>query len=351
MHTQRIKQFFLPFLFLFYIALAPISLLGMSKQIALQHKAIGVQTLQYEDSKRSRPVVVELWYPSDDNNAPLDIPTDKIWLHPKEKRGVKISEKEKSYPLVLMSHGHKGDRRERSWLSELLVEQGFIVASVEHFGSAWSEYNPLATIAFWDRALDISFVIDQLLENETFKNHLDPENIGFIGYSLGGMTGLALAGAQAKNPEEIALKYQHEVKDIPVDKIQQIDYSPANQNYKDPRIKAFLLLCPATFAFPSDTFRQIKVPVGLVASLDDEILPHKEHAERLLNNLPIQRTKILNHISHYAFLNQTTENGLKILQAISKTCPKKWNWGPIHQRTGKFVIRFFQENLKSRQVD
>ncbi len=339
-------------LFLLFVCLNPIwavispsLILGMSRTIQQSQTAIGVQTLHYEDSSRSRPVVIELWYPSDHTNTPLDTPEDKMWVHPKEIRNVKISNKKSHYPLILMSHGHKGDRRERSWLSELLVKQGFIVASVEHFGSAWPQYNPLSMVSFWDRALDISFALDHLLEHPVFKKHLDSHRIGFIGYSLGGMTGLALAGAQSQNSQEIALKYSQEIQEIPLETLQQIDYSPANRNYKDSRIKAFLLLCPATFAYPSETFRQINVPIALVASMDDEILPHKEHALRLLENLPIHRMKILNHISHYAFLNLATENGLKILQATSKTCPKKWNWSSVHQKTGKFALHFFEETL------
>lgn len=353
MSIHQLKKLALAALFLYTGSICtlvfPSCIFGMSKtapKIELHQKAIGVRTLQYEDKTRDRPITVELWYPTDDTTAPLDIPSDKIWIHPKELRDVEISSKQSLYPFILMSHGHKGDRRERSWLAELLVRRGFIVASVDHYGSAWNQYNPLAAIFFWDRAKDISFTLGQLLENSIFKNHLDSDRIGFVGYSLGGMTGLALAGAQAKNAQAIAQKYKQEISELPPEMLEKVDYSAAEKNYHDPRIKAFLLLCPATFAYPSETFRQIKVPIGLIASLDDEILPHKEHALRLLQNLTIHRLKLMkNKISHYAFLNCVTENGLKILQEMSKTCPKKWDWAPVHKEVGKFAINFFEETL------
>lgn len=89
-----------------------------------------------------------------------------------------------------MSHGHRGDRRERSWLAEHLAKNGFLVAAVEHYGNTFSNYNPLISIRFWERPVDVSFSIDQLLADPFLKNRIDAARIGFVGYSMGGMTGL-----------------------------------------------------------------------------------------------------------------------------------------------------------------
>jgi len=131
---------------------------------------IGVRTFKFQDAKRERPVMVELWYPTQ-HEGPFDDPKDSVWISPKEIRNVPICEGK--HPLIMMSHGYGGDRRDRGWLVERLVQNGFVVASVEHHGNSWRTYNPLASIRFWERARDVSFAINQLLKDSSLKNHVD----------------------------------------------------------------------------------------------------------------------------------------------------------------------------------
>lgn len=311
-------------------------------------EAIGVRTLHYKDSSRNRPVIVEFWYPTEETGVSLDISEDSVWIHPKEVRDVKISTRYSSYPLILMSHGYKGDRREGTWLVDALVRQGYVVASVEHYGNTWHQFNPLSGFCFWDRAKDISFTITHLLEETGIKEHIDTKRIGFIGYSMGGMTGLALAGAEVKAAKQIAIAQAGQTGlSIPESVFDQIDFSEAEKNYKDPRIKSFLLICPATFAYLPESLRQIKTPIGLVASIDDELLPHKEHAHKIIKNIIPYKLKLLrNKTSHYAFLNKMSEKGYQILQKATTTAGTI-NWAPIQKETIAFAVKFFKETLPS----
>jgi predicted dienelactone hydrolase len=292
-------------------------------------------------------VVVEFWYPTTENNVPLDPTEDSVWIHPKEMRDVSISTTKTTYPLILMSHGHRGDRRERTWLVEPLVRQGFVVASVEHYGSAWNQYDPLASFRFWDRAKDISFALTSILQDPHIEGRIHTEKIGFIGYSMGGMTGLALAGAEARYAREIAIAQQQQVGEVPLEALDKIDFSEAEKNYQDARIKSILLLCPATFVYGPETLKRIKTPIGLVVSIDDEILPHKEHASKLLKYITPKKLKLMrNKTSHYAFLNKMTDRGYQLLQKASAT-PSAQNWGNVHKEVATFTIKFFQETLES----
>src|SRR3989338_8720293 len=72
-------------------------------------EAIGVRTLQYEDARRQRPVMVELWYPTEQKPTQPDETADKVWIHPKESRNASLATRQTSYPLIVMSHGHRGD--------------------------------------------------------------------------------------------------------------------------------------------------------------------------------------------------------------------------------------------------
>ncbi|HSX13624.1 MAG TPA: alpha/beta fold hydrolase [Chlamydiales bacterium] len=323
----------------------PIAMQKHSNEVALISDAIGVRTLNFHDEKRNRPVIVEFWYPTDEQNFIYDITDDSVWIHPKEARNVSLSKMKQKYPLILMSHGHRGDRRERTWLADALVRQGYIVASVEHHGNAWYQYNPLSSFCFWDRAKDISFALTCLLENPEYKNQIDQQKIGFVGYSMGGMTGLALAGAEAKYVKEVAAMQLKLAGDVSQESFNTLDFSDAEKSYLEPRIRSILLICPATFAYQPESLKQIKTPIGLIASIDDEVLPHQDHANKIIQNMTPFKLKLLkNKTSHYAFLNRMTEKGYTLLQKAVGN-PSGINWTPIHKDATQFAITFFKETL------
>jgi predicted dienelactone hydrolase len=47
---------------------------------------------------------------------------------------------------------------------------------------------------WWLRAVDLSAVVDAVLDDKTFGSQIDPAHIGAAGHSLGGYTVIAVAG-------------------------------------------------------------------------------------------------------------------------------------------------------------
>ncbi|MFK8183114.1 MAG: alpha/beta hydrolase [Phormidesmis sp.] len=117
-------------------------------------------------------------------------------------------------PLVVLSHGFGADRYFLNYLAEHLASNGLTVVSIEHPGSnvqalvnlpldpdvVNSPSKLLPAQEFLDRPRDVSFVLDRLAEiNEgrsAYRDAFNTENVTMIGHSLGGYTGLALAGAK-----------------------------------------------------------------------------------------------------------------------------------------------------------
>ena len=306
---------------------------------------LGVKTIEYQDEARNRPVIVELWYPTK-QTEPFDTPSDQGWIHPKEIRNAEMSHESSPYPLLLMSHGHRGDRRERSWLADLLVKEGYIVASIDHHGDTRSTFNPLLSLCFWDRALDISFALTQLSKENSANRWFDPKKIGFIGYSLGGMTGLALAGAKAQNVQKIAEKIVKNYREISPKILDGVDFSIAETSYLEPRIQAILLICPAAFVYPEASLKQIKTPIGLIAAIGDEVLPHKHHSYQIIKYAIPKKLKVMRkEISHYSFLNRVSEFGHKVFHPNVRSDPPCCDRAQIHREAGRFVIDFFNDLL------
>lgn len=303
---------------------------------------IGVHTVTYHDLKRDRPVVVEVWYPTREKKA-YDIAQD-VWIHPKEVRDA--SPMKGRFPLILMSHGLGGDRRDRSWLVEHLVPKGFIIASIEHHGNSWKDYNLYLSLKFWDRAKDISFALSKVLREPFFRRRIDEKRIGFIGYSLGGMTGLSLAGAKAKNVEKVIETLQKATGEIDPEVAKRIDFAAAQGDFFDKRIRAMVLLSPAAFIFPPEALKEIDIPIGLVASKGDEVLLFEEHAQKVIEHVCPKGIKILpDGLSHYVFLNRASEKAKGVLKPDIQTKRVEKQKEKHHGEVGPFVSAFFQENL------
>jgi len=330
----------LVFLFVFFTQNI---LLAMSW--ATSHTGLGVKTLEYMDEARHRPVVVELWYPTDQMEPTQAIATDELWVHPKEVRDASFLQKKTKYPLLLFSHGHRGDRRDASWLAERLVKAGYIVAAVDHYGDTRFHFDLLASVRFWDRPLDFTFLLNQFAKDEKVRDKIDFQRIGFIGYSLGGMTGLALAGGKAKDVREALLKINRY--SFNQEMIDRFDLTPSEKSYLEPRIKAFCLLCPAVFVYSANTLKDIAPPIALVASMEDEVLPFQEHAVQIIKNAPVKKMKVLSRgVSHYTFMNRVTEAGKKILHKAFHTDPAGCDRTKVHQEVGAFAVEFFRDSLK-----
>lgn len=313
----------------------------------LPEKFLGVRTIEYMDTSRERPITIELWYPTEEKQTSHK-PLDNHWIHPKEIRNAKISGQQIKYPLLLMSHGHNGDRRERSWLAETLVKEGYIIAAVDHYGDTRSTFNPLLSICFWNRPLDISFSLDQLLKDPLIANYIDPDRIGFIGYSLGGMTGLGLAGAKAVDIPQPILKSLGDKLNIQSEALSLIDFSPCKKSYLEPRIKSMLLICPAIFIYSTQTLKNIKIPIGLIATIGDEVLPHKNHAYQIIKHAIPSKLKIMRkEVSHYSFLNRRPESEPFLFESETQRDPPSLHQTLIHKEAGLFASDFFNETLKN----
>jgi len=92
------------------------------------------------------------------------------------------------FPLILYAPSLNADPFENAELFEMLASHGYVKAAASCLGweNANSERNSRGALAQWG---DLGFLLNQLWR-ETF---VDPDHIGLIGFSWGGMTGLQFA--------------------------------------------------------------------------------------------------------------------------------------------------------------
>src|SRR4051812_4848761 len=154
---------------------------------------IGERTLQFKDSIRNRPVMTEVWYPTSDTLKGSD-KAFSPFIRSYTVRNGKLPQGR--LPLIIISHGTGGGRLTLEWLAQALVQNGFIVAAVDHWGNTYDNKIPIEFLKPWERPQDISFAITSLLRDTAFKTAIDEQRIGAAGFSYGGYTVVALAGAQ-----------------------------------------------------------------------------------------------------------------------------------------------------------
>lgn len=190
-------------------------------------EAIGSVTRTFYDASRQRPLITTFWYPE-----------------PFESR--------KLHHLVVLSHDTEGSRLELAWLAEFLAENGYLVASTDHYGDTHYLKLPGQKEAHWDRPRDVTSLIGALRSDPQFGIRFKHDKVVVLGYSTGALTALWLAGAKAnKHPQKNGTLL-----------------------YKDSSVRAAILISPGHGnLFDADGLLPIKIPVLVIAPQNDAVYP------------------------------------------------------------------------------
>lgn len=222
------------------------------------------------------------------------IPVNIHW-----SRNVQPAELGNLGPLVVLSHGFGSDRNFLSYLAEHLASYGLTVVSIEHPGSnvqalidtpldpaaANKPSRLLPATEFLDRPRDVSFVLDQLAEaNESdaaYRGAFNTEEVTMIGHSLGGYTGLALAGAKLdlRSLQSFCQNIQP-LTVSPADWLQcaAVDLPEQQADLSDGRIKQVMAMNTLTGQlFGEAGLSEVSVPTLLLTGTQDGVTPTLHH--------------------------------------------------------------------------
>lgn len=320
---------------------------------------VGQKSLKLTDRERNRPLEVEVWYPTQDRliatNEEEELIFNKIQSIPE------ASFLNKKLPLLIVSHGTGGNRFSLTWLIEKMVKKGYMVISLGHYGNTTFNKIPREFVKWWERAIDVRFVLDKILEDKEWNKLIDQEKIGGIGHSLGGYTNIALAGGQVdrkyhegdkeNKKRELPPEFPktEEVIDFQNDSLIVTSYEKYKDKVKDNRIKAFFVMAPAIgFGFHSnEQTKAIEAPILIVAGKGDANTPIKYNALNYHELIPTSELHLFGEkVGHYVFLNEGTEKGKKVLPQITidnEGVDRK----QIHEQVSQMALAFFEKHLKT----
>lgn len=98
--------------------------------------------------------------------------------------------------LIVLSHGTAGSALPDHALAATLARAGFVVAQPEHRGDNWQDFSKAGPESWQTRPQDVSDAIDAVARDPVLAPLVDTRRVGVHGMSAGGVTALALAGAQ-----------------------------------------------------------------------------------------------------------------------------------------------------------
>jgi predicted dienelactone hydrolase len=222
----------------------------------------------------------ELWYPAPPGGK-ATIPDS---LYVQSARVEDASPVPGRRSLILLSHGLTSRPESLAWLADRLVRCGFAVAAPQHLDPTFKTPH----MDHWQRAEDLRFVLTYLLQSDDGRRSIDSRKVGMAGFSLGGGTGIWLAGGRASayrrtaNPgPRWAPPDEFPPVDSPIYRrlMETTDFKAAAADHSDPRIRAFYLMAPSLgWAFEPQDLARIHRPLRIVVGKNDEMLVPETNA-------------------------------------------------------------------------
>ncbi len=318
---------------------------------------------------------VTIWYPAVDSTVeapqfigPPDAPLFQLGL---SAPNAQFAPALRKFPLILLSHGTGGSAAQLAWLATALARAGFIAAAVDHPGNNSTEsYTAEGFLLWWERATDISEVLDGVLKDPELGPKIDVTRVGAAGFSLGGYTVMELAGAETDvSPVFDKCRVAPRSPDCFVPEMRKLDppvqggdellarvrktsgesLARSAESYRDPRITAVFAIAPALGqVLTTESLRAIRTPVSIVVGAADPIAPANENADILRANVHGAREVVLpGQVAHYTFLDTCTELGKKQLAVYCIDAPGV-DRDAVHAQVSAMAVQFFVKTFRMK---
>ncbi|KZN13131.1 lipoprotein signal peptide [Marinomonas sp. TW1] len=309
------------------------------------------QSILYGDS--DRPLKVSVWYPSKDVFPTEKIAENRAFVGTNVVRiGTPLAGK---FPLVVISHGYRGSWRNQNWLATTLVQDGYVVAALDHPGTTSFDHAPDDAAKWWARPQDMSRLLDWLLSKADFKRFIDPTNITAIGHSLGGWTVMSLAGAKV-DIEQLSA----ECLPSPNSRVCGLrselglfDDKPLSvTSLRDERVKRVVSLdLGLARSFSKPSLKILPVPtLILAAGVDIGDLPQTEESGFLAKYIPKHHREYIVYpdATHFSFMQLCKPGAVELIEEEEPgdgiVC-QDGNWrtrDELHQAMYRDIIQFIQ---------
>jgi predicted dienelactone hydrolase len=252
-----------------------------------------------------------------------------------------------SLPLVVISHGQGGSMLGHHDTAAALAGAGFVVVSLNHPGDTYGDESSAQSLKIFEtRPRDVTRVITFMLSQWPYHALLDKAAIGVFGFSRGGYTALALAGATpsvaAANQRFCSAWWS-----LALSICRQLKWSNATVvPQADPRIRAAVVVDPLNL-FEDGGVKKVRVPVQLWASELGGAGVELAHLQALRSALsPAPEFHLAKGAGHFAYLAPCSPALAREASALCKD-PDGFDRVAWHRTMNAAVLTFFSRHLNA----
>jgi predicted dienelactone hydrolase len=321
-----------------------------------------------------RDLKVEVWYPAELKPGEEELVTyDQVMGQANQEtrplipftfkgraaRDANIITDEK-FPLIVVSHGYTGSRLLLTYLTENLASKGYIVAAIDHKESTFQDAGGFQSTLL-NRPKDILFVVDAMVkqsqdEASFLNNSIQENNIGIIGYSMGGYGVLNVAGA---GYSQRAFDFFKSMTGGNESFETLVDGKEAHLDSFDPRIKAVVAFAPWGMnvgVWDSVGLSHLKIPTLFIAGSQDDISGYENGIKAIYDGVTGTEAYLLTYINarHNVAPNppapETMAPGLHFDEYYRYAEPA-WDEKTINNINQHFVTAFLGLKLKNEPYE
>lgn len=278
--------------------------------------------------------------------SPCAAPAQEVMLRRLAVPGVKdcpiVGDK---LPLVVISHGRTGWLGLHHDTAATLADAGFIVAAINHPGDNSFDASGVDELSITiQRPMDTKRLIDFMLGAWPNAGKIDPERIGFYGFSRGGYTGLVAIGA-IPNFRRAAARCAAGLTSGPCQLFLKNETFPDRIPH-DPRIKAAVVADPGFgFLFGPDGLKSVNAPIQFWASALGGAGTSLEDNASMRDRLPAHPDyRVVPQAVHWAFLAPCSAEQA---DAFPRACidPPGFDRVAFHREFNAEVLAFLRKHL------
>jgi len=353
-------------LLLAFAAMAFAASTAAASPVGERHLTTTEPSAAVRDAAHSENLRITVWYPAAPGvtEMPLDIgpPSHPLFTPGSAAPSAPFADAVR-HPVILFSHGFGGTARLMAWFGTALARAGYVVIAVDHPGNNGADRMTVpGAILFWERPGDLVAALARVRTDPGIAPHLDLTRLGVAGFSAGGFTSLAAAGAHvdidrfrafcAAHPTDGICAPQKEFAVSPAQAEQFLatpegvaELARSHQALAIPGVRAVFVMAPALIqSLDPESLHHIGVPVHVVVGSDDSVASPATNADVVAASVAGATIRVLPHVGHYDFLADCTQAG----DAAVPVCRTEVPRDPTHRATIDDALGFFDHTLRAR---
>lgn len=279
-----------------------------------------------------------VWYPADAPARPVDMGLIRPTV------AVDAPLVGDNLPLIVISHGNGGSFAGHADTAAALAEAGFVAVALTHPGDNYRDQSRATDLP--GRPVKLRTLLDYVLSQWSERGRLDPNRIGAFGFSAGGFTVMAAAGAVV-DPERVREHCRTFPEMFDCKLLAATAFRPDDRRgwKRDERIRAVVAAAPGIgYAFTDESLASVSVPVQLWQAADDQILVSPWHVEPVRDRLRAPEFHRVDGAGHFDFLAPCTPEAAAAAPPLCGSAPG-FDRMAFHARFNAEVVRFFREAL------